>query len=910
MARSRLSAYLPPALQPFGWLIAPLVVLLLVAIIAMSILPGMVKVDAYGEELVMRVEQLTGRDFSYDRAKVKLFPKAQITFYDVRLQNAPGTTRTYMMQVPVLEIPISMGAAFGGEAAFSEVILRDASLELESLPDGTDNWHFAQNATAIGSGSMKVTLQNSEIIYTDKRAGYVETMQGVYGSLSLSQSQLTLNAQMQLRRQATTLNASCAQVDFQNFQNARGNCDFTFAQGQNTLSYKGDVVRNAAGIALQGDASLSHSNLSEWLDIFYGQGQPLFTGYFANPLPVQFKAAIVNDASRFLFNASEFASGEGTRGKGFMDISRSESAPRFDAQLNFEAIDLDTLLGDTLTTAPTNEEANLLARKEGFPFELTGEVRIDAQSWKMGGAEGAAMLISGAFDRSFFNMNMAQFAFADKGRVAAKGAIKIDDKGPSFQGKVDVAVNTFFEAAPLFGLDTGRIPEAYNLPFRSRFDVSVTPEEVAASGVQAILGSSKIRGAVTVQPFANPPVLDSKFVVSALDLSPLYTHWFGEASLLDSPDQLGYNPFMFEGLQNLRWVWRNDLEVQNARYFERDHLKVKLKTTVQAGSVTAQRFELLATDGTNLEGSMVLKARDRQVPEVELTVNAGRLLLDDMFRDYVVAGDEERAKNAKNDQWTDYAFNFNPFLHADMTIKMAADSVFHEWFGAFDVMLDADVTNGKLTIRELTGKMWDGDWVIKSVLELGLIPQFSLGFTGASVKMEPFLEQITGRKQVSGLVNMSGQIQSTGLSFSDWMDTARGTLNLQAYDPVIQEMNVGAAIQAAKTQKTPAELRKQIETQFHQGSSQFRSLEGLLYLNQGYGQFTNMVLRSRDAAGAIEGNIRLSDYEVDMKVDLGLLALAGRNRNYPHLGLRIKGPLASPSTALETQELEGFISRK
>lgn len=909
MALSGLTSKLPAPLRPFGWLIAPLAVVLVVLFVAMMVLPGMVKTDAYGEALVLQVESLTGRDFSYDRAKVSLFPKAKISLFDVRLQNAPGTTRTYMMQVPKLDIPISIGAAFGGEAQLNEIILHEAAIELESLPDGTDNWHFSQNAQGFGSENMRITLTNAEMIYTDKRAGYVETVQGINGSISIAPNMLTVDARMRLRRMDATLNATCDQMAFQSFQAAQGNCDIGFAQGENKLTYKGEVFRTDKGVSLKGATTVAHKNIAEWLDIFYGEGQPLFTRYFTNALPLSLTSDIYIDATRWLLNAQEVVSGNGTAGAGFIDIVHGKDNRSFNSQLNFSSLDLDALIGNSLFEAPKDEKANLLAHKEGLPFELKGQVRLEAERWKMGGMQGEKMLLNGAFDRGSFGVNIAQLALAENGRIAAKGAIKIDDKGPSFQGKTDVSVSKFLNVAPLLGLDPTAVPAAYDLPFRARFDTVLSPEIVSASGLQALLGDAKIRGAVSVEPFANPPLIDSKFSMDKWDFTPLYSHWFGNASLLDSPDQLSINPFLFEGLNGLRWQWKSDVQVKKATYFERKNLGVSIKTTAQAQSVSAQRFELSSPDGTNLKASMLLKTRDRQVPQVELTIDANRLMLDSLFRDVIIASEQERGQNTKNDQWTDVAFNLNPLLHANMQIKLAADSVFHTWFGATGVSLDADLRDGKLTIREMKAKIWDGDWVMKSVLELGLIPQFSLGFTAAGIELAPFLKELIEREALAGKASISGQIQSTGLSFSDWIDSVRGAINVQAFDPVMRDVNVNAIVDATRNINRPAELRQRIEAQFGQGQTTFRNLEGVLYLNQGFAQFTNMVLRSRQASGSVEGNIRLADYEADMKLNLGLIALAGRNRNFPHMAIRIKGPLEKPSRAVETQELEGFISR-
>ncbi len=912
MAFSGLQARLPRALQPFGWLIVPLGIFGLLIVAIAVIVPAFLDGKTFADRMAQRIEVLTGRSFTYESVSVSVLPAPKIILYDVRLQNAPGTTRTYMLQVPTVTAPLSFAAVLSGNMNPNQLILNDASMDLETLSDGTDNWHFSQSSSSEGLEDVTVLLRNAQISYTDKQDGYAKTLQSLNASLQLGAGRVGLRSDFYLDTVRTQVSANCKDMVFAHLQDFKSACALSFKQGDDEMSFDGDLTRNSDGIALQGDAKVSHQDIRSWLDAFYGKGGVPFSNYFVNPLPLEMEAELVNAGERLLLNASRIESGEALSGTGFYDFSAVQGAPKLNVQLTATKLDLDALLGNSVSRGSVSSH-DLLALPEGLPVDLTGALQVTAEQWTLSGLSGVDARLSGVFARGGLEVALLQMGLADEGRISTKGRMVVGAHGLRYDGIVDVGTRKFADLSPALGIDATAVPLAYNQPLRARFATSATFHEVKVNGLQMLYGNSRLSGGLTLKPLEMPTQLDTQISVDQFDFSPLWKLFFGEASLNTLPQDMAYNPFLLDGLRRLGVVGTHDVTVGKAQFLDWQDVALQGAVTLQPNKLGLQDMRIQGDNGTDMSVNALVTAREKQVPMFNLAIDANRISLPSVYDSVLYASDKEKAllieQNRPVSQWSATAVSFAPLSHMQVELELKADRLEIGEMAAQDVEMTGALLDNSVKIDSLQTNLWDGRWVFKGTLDLGLVPNINIAFKAAGADAEPMLQQLFDVSSVQGPISMGAQFQASGVSMADWMETLRGPISMKALGTKLRGLDVPSIMQIAKVNGAN-NLRTLLESRALNGTTTLNSMDGALVFDQGYARFNNVTMQLEGAAAAVNGTVRLSDYAVNAQMDMALGGLAARNETAPTMGLKLRGSLPEPNRVLETQDLENFLSRR
>ncbi|MFT6557446.1 AsmA family protein [Sneathiella sp.] len=131
-----------------------IVVLLIVAVVA---IPFLVPAERLKEELILAVNDATGRTLSIDGDfNVSVFPTLGVNASTVSLSNAPSSNEPNMVSIDTLTVELAVLPILTGQVQVDKFVLNKPVIYLESDKKGNKNWEFSSPAgTASGTSDAK-----------------------------------------------------------------------------------------------------------------------------------------------------------------------------------------------------------------------------------------------------------------------------------------------------------------------------------------------------------------------------------------------------------------------------------------------------------------------------------------------------------------------------------------------------------------------------------------------------------------------------------------------------------------------------------------------------------------------------------------------------------------------------------
>jgi AsmA protein len=175
------------------------IVVLIIA--AALIIPPLIPLETYKEEIQAKVKETTGRDFLIKGdIGLSLFPSIAVAVEDVSFANAPGAKAEQMAEISKLELALQVAPLLTGEIAVDRFVLIDPVINLEVDAEGKPNWDIATGADkpSEGSGTAE-TGEAGAVSLADLRLGDVRLENGRFTYHDQTSGQELMVSEMNLQ---------------------------------------------------------------------------------------------------------------------------------------------------------------------------------------------------------------------------------------------------------------------------------------------------------------------------------------------------------------------------------------------------------------------------------------------------------------------------------------------------------------------------------------------------------------------------------------------------------------------------------------------------------------------------------------------------------------------------------------
>jgi AsmA protein len=499
-------------------------VIVVLLVLAVLIVPALIPVETYKEQILAQVKQATGREARIDGDfKLSILPSVEFVAGKVSFANAPGAKTPQMVTLDRMTVRVALFPLIGGNIEIAAFVLEKPVINLEIDKSGKPNWQFGAAGAAGTTGAAKKAEQSSGsgagmalggvklgdvrlvdgiVTYTDARGGEPQRIDGINLTLSLPSldSPMTADGSLVWNREKIALTLGLSNPN-------------AFLAGRKTdietridstpvkFSFKGSAAQTGK-IKAGGDLDLdvpSIRKLAAWVG---AKLDAPGSGY--GPLKIAGKVEV--DGDRFAFRDAKL-SVDAINGTGEVAFDGGGRKPSVVGRLKLDKLDLNPYLPPESKTAPqpAAKSGGAAGKTEAAgwsddPIDLAALNGVDAKfELSVGGILlrkikiGAANLNVTVKDGVLVTdlTRMALYGGTGKARLTANGAGKVARIAMSF----DLAN---FQANPFMvdAMDFDRIEGAANanlkVTTRGRTQRELVSALNGAGGVKFLNGA--IRG--------------------------------------------------------------------------------------------------------------------------------------------------------------------------------------------------------------------------------------------------------------------------------------------------------------------------------------------------------------------------------------------------------------------------------
>jgi len=349
-------------------------VFVVVLVAALLIIPPLIPVDVYKEQLTSQVRDATGRELVIKGdMSFSLLPSVGIEANDVAFANARGASTPQMATLKRLTVALRVLPLLSGEVEVDSFVLVEPVINLEVDKEGRPNWEFKAKPTAqaapasgeraeagdgaggdLGIADIRlgdVRLVDGTVNYFDAQSGQKEQIEKVNLTVSLPALDQPFDAKGTAtwhdKEVALTLHAA-------NLKDLLAGKSTTVRLGVDSepvdLAFEGSVV-NGARLQAEGDTRLDVPSIR---DLAAWAGAPIeMEGTGLGPLKIAGRLALKGAAVSF--SNAEIALDDIKATGGFIFVSAA--IPEIKGRLDVERLDLNPYIPPKKGAGPAGQQA-------------------------------------------------------------------------------------------------------------------------------------------------------------------------------------------------------------------------------------------------------------------------------------------------------------------------------------------------------------------------------------------------------------------------------------------------------------------------------------------------------------------------------------------------------------------------
>ncbi|MDP6346116.1 MAG: AsmA-like C-terminal region-containing protein, partial [Alphaproteobacteria bacterium] len=295
-------------------------------------------------------------------------------------------------------------------------------------------------------------------------------------------------------------------------------------------------------------------------------------------------------------------------------------------------------------------------------------------------------------------------------------------------------------------------------------------------------------------------------------------------------------------------------------------------------------------------------------PRLSADISAGQLIVDHFLAAAGAGGKGAGGgggggRGGRDGRWSRQPIDLSPLQSLDADIRLAAKQLMFQKYPFMAPRLHLLVDDGLLTIKELSGRLFDGQVGLAATVRSRPLPALGLSvrLTGADINkaMRTALEM----DQVTGKLDFTGQFQSRGGNQWDLVNALQGEATVKAVDGVVRGFDMkNFSARLGRLNKAP-DFLDLVQRAFSGGQTSYSSAQGVWKIRDGVATTKDMRAQLDASEAILKGNVHLPDWSLDLR---GVLRLTEHD-NAPDLGVHLFGPLDQPRHDLKTKQLERWL---
>lgn len=874
---------------------------------ALIVLPALlIDENQFAKTLTEEAHAVTGYPASIAGVEVSALPP-RLTINQFSISNHPNATSDRLVLVDKMIFRLGILDLLQGDIVVRGAEIVNPVVEMEAFADGTSNYAFFDKAgmpgilkqdstqlTIVGGLVSSINAQTNQI-YEIKDINAKVSLGGVGSESTILMGAVLFGKQAQLNSVFTikTLN------DLKNFALSGV---FDYAEEGSTVKYEGSIGKLNDLVEADGTLAIDSQDIIPWFARIMSSEHIKSVDALQTPLPVKADVKLKAHEGKSAIDFTSMTLAKTTVGKGTLSLAYSKNYA-YALDLNFSQFDLFEVFKDSSSRKERDSLNHLLALM--LPSDVTGGIEIKAEKAKVFGADGSDFLISASLEDGELVVNQSYVHLPGDSQAILFGILKPNEEGlVHLDGSIEFYGKDFSEFIAGLGYPNLKNIIKKTAPFRGKANLFFSDQQSTLSEFKFQAADLLAVGGMTMQTIKGQPTAEMTLKTSGLRLDPFFSLFTPVTQSFNVEDQLSEASRTLPWLNNVKSVFLLNLSFDDFELGSFKGTQSNTNVTIMPKRIKFDNIQLAAGE-LNINGNIGFD-QTMQLPDIDINLDISKLSLlpflgHDLRKLNVPRGNRQTV-------WPQDSIDLGYLRGFTGDIKINVAQAMHPAFTLNDLTFDAKNKDGTLGIKNLEASIWGGAMRFSGTLEASSVNSLQGSFYFNNVLIEEMMGDVADLTPISGRINLTGQVATTGMNADGWVKNAQVNTVMKAADVTFKGFDLQGLIQAISAVRSVADVVNTSRVSMLRRESTFSSLEGNLYLENGTLRVNNMLLRTNNAVGRILGEMDIITWIANLAFQFQLTSLS--TTEYPTVVMTLQDSADDPLIKLDTRSLEAFVATR
>ena len=276
------------------------------------------------------------------------------------------------------------------------------------------------------------------------------------------------------------------------------------------------------------------------------------------------------------------------------------------------------------------------------------------------------------------------------------------------------------------------------------------------------------------------------------------------------------------------------------------------------------------------------------------------------IRPIPAATKRKQAAPAPSVPWSKAPIDLSALAAFDADIKLAAAALAYDKYRVNQPQLVMNLKESVLTVSQLSGKMFEGDFNMQSRLVAAKVPTLSSSISVVNADIKQALFTAGDIDVADGRLQFTLNTATSGRSSMEMISALSGKGAMKVTKGVVEGFNLTAVSERLKKLDDAIGFLSLLQTSMSGGQTRFSRLDGTFNIAKGVVRTDDILLVARAGEGRATGVIDLPRWVLDIKANFFLT----EHPKAPPFGMRLSGSIDQPKRVFDVERMQAFLLQR
>jgi uncharacterized protein involved in outer membrane biogenesis len=242
----------------------------------------------------------------------------------------------------------------------------------------------------------------------------------------------------------------------------------------------------------------------------------------------------------------------------------------------------------------------------------------------------------------------------------------------------------------------------------------------------------------------------------------------------------------------------------------------------------------------------------------------------------------------------------------DATVTLGAGALIWRNFRVDNPNAKAVLSDRVLTVEQLAGRLFDGDFLMKGKLDGSKVPALDATVTVKQANVGKALFQAAEFDVAGGKMDFQTALAATGRSPFALVSALNGQGSLKVRDGVVKGFDLKAVSDRLKELDKGLDFLRLLGSSMGGGETKFSALDGTFRVEKGVLRTDDLKLVAEAGEGAAKGTASLPRWTMDFTTQFKLT----EHPKAPPFGMQVQGPIDNPRRIFRFEALQTYLLQR